>query len=91
MKSAAPRKVAALKARKRAGYYPGRRVGFLGWLIRAAIIILLWKAYHEPITKMAHQTLEMVQSKIDLETLPEKTKDFIEENILNGNNKTLKP
>jgi hypothetical protein len=91
MKNAARRKIAALKTQRRAGYYPGRRVGFFGWLIRAAVIILLWKAYHEPITKMAHQTLELVQSHIDLETLPQKTKDFIEENFLSINNKTTKP
>lgn len=54
---------------------------FTGWLIRAVVIILLWNAHHEPIKKITSKTLEIVQSKINVDTISQKAKNFIEENF----------
>ena len=60
-----PGKIAAMsrKAIKRRRSKSSRRVNLWGWLIRAAIVILLWNAYKEPIIKITTDIVSTINNK----------------------------
>lgn len=62
------------------------KISIGGWFIRAAVIILLWNTYTEPIKRFASKAIEFVNSNIDFEQLHQKANTFFSDNLNNNYN-----
>lgn len=58
-----------------------RSITFAGWLVRIAVIMLLWHAYKEPINKVTQKIATFIKSNVDLPELSRSASDLWNEII----------
>ena len=73
-KMAASRK---MESRKLIGH--GRPISFLGWIARAAVLILLWLAYKEPILNAKDKVVNYFKEHVDMQALRDTAAEKLDE------------